>query len=213
MTMHAYQETYLTNAQSALGDMFDYAINIVKLKSNDFINMFLASSVSIRFEKGDVLYIAGKSGIEMLLDIIEETKNESINIEPIAQYDRSCEYWIGWALAYYQWNTGRKFKEVFSCISFEELQIMYQTLHEADITKFVDILNERIKEQRKDTNLKRMRQEYGITQSELAAKSGVSIRSIQMYEQRNKNINKASVETIRALAMVLGCDIEDLIEA
>ena len=53
MTMHAYQETYLTNAQSALGDMFDYAINIVKLKSNDFINMFLASSVSIRFEKGD----------------------------------------------------------------------------------------------------------------------------------------------------------------
>ena len=213
MTMHAYQETYLTNAQSALGDMFDYAINIVKLKSNDFINMFLASSVSIRFEKGDVLYIAGKSGIEMLLDIIVETKNESINIEPTAQYDRSCEYWIGWALAYYQWNTGRKFKEVFSCISFEELQIMYQTLHEADITKFVDILNERIKEQRKDTNLKRMRQEYGITQSELAAKSGVSIRSIQMYEQRNKNINKASVETIRALAMVLGCDIEDLIEA
>ena len=43
-------------------------------------------------------------------------------------------------------------------------------------------------------------------------KSGVSLRSIQMYEQRNKNINKASVETIYRLAKALGCEIEDLIE-
>ena len=33
---------------------------------------------------------------------------------------------------------------------------------------------------------------YGLTQAELAERAGVTLRSIQMYEQRNKNINKAS---------------------
>jgi DNA-binding Xre family transcriptional regulator len=33
-----------------------------------------------------------------------------------------------------------------------------------------------------------------------------------MYEQRNKNINKASADTLLSLSRVLGCTIEDLIE-
>jgi transcriptional regulator with XRE-family HTH domain len=63
-----------------------------------------------------------------------------------------------------------------------------------------------------ETNLKRIRTAYGFTQAELALRSGVSLRSIQMYEQRNKNINKASVDTMYRLAKVLGCTVEDLIE-
>ena len=63
-----------------------------------------------------------------------------------------------------------------------------------------------------ETNLKRIRSTYGFTQAELAERSGVSLRSIQMYEQRNKNINKASVDTMYRLAKVLGCTMEDLIE-
>ena len=89
---------------------------------------------------------------------------------------------------------------------------MYYTLHEADITKFVEIADERIKEYFKDTNLKRIRKAYGFTQSELAKQSGVSLRSIQMYEQRNKDINKASAESLFRIAKVLGCSVEDLIE-
>ena len=89
---------------------------------------------------------------------------------------------------------------------------MYYTLHEADISKFVDIVNERVNEHFSDTNLKRIRLAYGYTQSELAKESGVSLRSIQMYEQRNKDINKANAETVYRLAKVLGCTMEDLIE-
>ena len=36
--------------------------------------------------------------------------------------------------------------------------------------------------------------------------------SIQMYEQRNKNINKANADTLYRLALALGCSMEDLIE-
>ena len=89
---------------------------------------------------------------------------------------------------------------------------MYYTLHEADITKFVEIVDARIREHFKDTNLKRIRISYGCTQKELAKRSGVSLRSIQMYEQRNKDINKASAEALYCISRVLGCTIEDLLE-
>ena len=37
--------------------------------------------------------------------------------------------------------------------------------------------------------------------------------SIQMYEQRNKDVNKAQAITLAKIARVLGCDIEDLLES
>ena len=89
---------------------------------------------------------------------------------------------------------------------------MYVTLHEADITKFADIADRKIRDYYSDTNLKRIRNSYGCTQAELAELSGVSLRSIQMYEQRRKDINKAGAETVYRLAKVLGCTVEDLIE-
>lgn len=33
-----------------------------------------------------------------------------------------------------------------------------------------------------------------------------------MYEQRQRNINEASVATVRAMAKALHCNIEDLLE-
>ena len=89
---------------------------------------------------------------------------------------------------------------------------MYYTLHEADVGKFVEIADKIIKECYHETNLKRLRTIYGLTQMQLADRAGVSLRSIQMYEQRNKNINKASGETLYRFAKVLGCTMEDLIE-
>ena len=89
---------------------------------------------------------------------------------------------------------------------------MYPALHEADVTKFADIVDEKVREYYADTNLKRLRTLHGYTQAELAERSGVSLRSIQMYEQRRKDINKASVEAVYRISKVLGCTIEDLIE-
>lgn len=212
MMIRAYQETYLSKAQSVLGDAFDYAINVCGIPCNDFVNMFLVSSISTRMENGEPACIAGKSGIEIVIDIVAETKGQELEIEPEARFGRSREYWIGWAVTYYQWYSGGRYKDIFKAAAFEELQYMYHTLHEADISKFADIMDERMKEYFEETNLKRIRSICGLTQAELAKRSGVGLRSIQMYEQRNKNINKASVETVYCLAKVLGCTMEDLIE-
>ena len=60
---HAYREIYLSNAQSVLGDAFDYAVNTCSINGNDFVKLFTVSSVSKRIENGEPAYLAGKSGI------------------------------------------------------------------------------------------------------------------------------------------------------
>ena len=208
----AYQEIYLSNAQAVLGDAFDYAVNTCSISGDDFVKLFCGSSLSRRMENGEPSLLSGKSGIEIAIEVIAETTGKQLEAIPTEHMERSTEYWIGWAVAYYQWYSARRYSDIFKVLTFDDLQKMYYTLHEADITKFVDIAEERIKEHFKDTNLKRIRTVYGCTQAELAKQSGVSLRSIQMYEQRRKNINKASAETLYSIAKVLGCTIEDLIE-
>lgn len=209
---HAYREIYLSNAQSALGDAFDYAINTCGISGKDFVKLFITSSVSKRMENGEPSFLAGKSGIEIAAEVVSETMGKKLDIAAEEHFGRSEEYWIGWVVAYYQWYSSRRYSDIFKVLTYEDLQKMYYTLHEADITKFVEIADERIKEFFADTNLKRIRMSYGCTQAELAERSGVSLRSIQMYEQRNKDINKASAETVYCISKVLGCTMEDLIE-
>lgn len=210
--IHAYQEIYLSKSQQVLGDAFDYAINFCHIPDDDFIKLFLVSSISKKIEEGDVNYILGKSGIDIVLEIVKETTGKVIEAKSIESINRSKEYWIGWAIGYYQWYSDRKFFEIFQAVSFNDLENMYYTLHEADISKFVEIINQRIKDVFPETKLKHFRLISGCSQLELSKKSGVSLRSIQMYEQRNKDINKASVETLYRLSKVFGCSIEDLME-
>lgn len=56
-----------------------------------------------------------------------------------------------------------------------------------------------------------MRKEAGLSQSELAKKSGVSVRLIQAYEQGLKDINKGQVVTVLELAEALGCDVYEIL--
>ena len=210
--IHAYQEIYLSKAQAALGDAFDYAVKACRIPGEEFVKLFTASTVSKRLENGEASVLAGKSGIELVIDIVLETTGKQLEVKPQEQFGRSGEYWIGWAVCYYQWFSARSYSDIFKVFSFGDLENIYYTLHEADVTKFAEIAEERMQEFFHETNLKRIRSSYGCSQSELAKRSGVSLRSIQMYEQRNKDINKASAETLYRIAKVLGCTIENLIE-
>jgi len=62
------------------------------------------------------------------------------------------------------------------------------------------------------SNLKKIRETVGLSQSKLADKSGVSVRMIQHYEQGVKDINKAHAETVYKLAYTLNCNMEEIIE-
>lgn len=62
------------------------------------------------------------------------------------------------------------------------------------------------------TRLKLVRETVGMSQGDLAKASGVNVRMIQHYEQRFKDINRASVMTVVKLADALGCEVRDLLE-
>ena len=89
---------------------------------------------------------------------------------------------------------------------------MYDPYHEMDIRQLSDHLNSMLNEIKTDTNLKSLRNNSGLSQKELAVLSGVPLRTIQQYEQRQKNINKAQAEYLIKLAQALSCAPSDLIE-
>lgn len=62
-----------------------------------------------------------------------------------------------------------------------------------------------------ELTLKKVRINKGISQSDLANQSGVSLRTIQGYEIGQRDINKASGETLYKLSKALGCLMEDLL--
>ena len=63
-----------------------------------------------------------------------------------------------------------------------------------------------------ETFLARMRKKRGLSQSALARAANVSVRSIQLYEQRKNNIGNAQYNNLRDIAGVLHCRIEDILE-
>lgn len=62
------------------------------------------------------------------------------------------------------------------------------------------------------TRLQKYRKESGLSQSQLSAMSGISVRHIQNLEQKNRDINKTQGITLYKLSKVLCCHIEDLLE-
>lgn len=76
----------------------------------------------------------------------------------------------------------------------------------------VEALSHRLAAAQLPTRLYRQRKICGVSQKQLAEASGVGLRSIQLYEQRQKNINHAAAETLYRLAFALHCSMENLLE-
>ena len=81
-----------------------------------------------------------------------------------------------------------------------------------DIIHFCDELDRIIKVSKKETNLKRLRKYCGLSQKDLSIITSIPLRTIQQYEQRQKNINKAQATYIFSLAQALNCSPKDILE-
>lgn len=63
-----------------------------------------------------------------------------------------------------------------------------------------------------ETKLQKMRVKKNYSQNQLAVVSGVAARAIRSYEQRERAIEGAHLETLCNLCLALDCKIEDIIE-
>lgn len=212
MMIHAYSESYLNDAKQNLAEFFDYAINVCKFDEKLFSQLFVQSGYADKFERGNPAIIVGMSGIELAKKVIAYAYPEREFPQRNFYEERSRVYWAGWALAEYQWVTCKRFKDIFSRISFTEIISMYSVYHEMDIEHFIEDMNKRYDAIKQETRLKTIRENREISQMELAKLSGVKLRSIQMYEQKVNDIDKAQAGTVYKLSRVLGCTIEDLLE-
>ena len=212
MMIHAYSESYLIDAKQNLAEMFDYAIRICKMDAELISKLFVQSGYADKFERGNPAIVSGMSGIELARKVISYAYPNRMFPEEFISGDRSNIFWAGWALAEYQWTTCKRFKDIFSRVSLAEIISMYSVYHEMDIEHFIEDMNKKYNAIEQETHLKTIRENRGISQTELAKLSGVKLRSIQMYEQKVNEIDKAQAGTIYKLSRVLGCTIEDLLE-
>ncbi len=190
--------------------MLHDAVFAFDIDGGEFLRCFIQSGIAHEIESGNPKYVAGKSGLELCLEVIGKTYGDSqkANVDVIESYDRSPEYWVGWMLTHYQWYSGRSFRDILDTVPYNELLGLYPTLHEAATEKSYEVLDLHFKA--RISSLKRLRENSGMTQKELAFVSRVSINTIRAYEQGTKDIRKAQTDIVTRLADALKCKAEEL---
>lgn len=207
MEIRAYPETYLSGVMHTMAALLDYAVNIKQQDIDIFFRRFITQGFALQLEQCNPVAITGRSCAELYQMIASDYTTPAYqNFPP----DRSPEFWTGWVLAYYQWYTGRTFSEITAVVPVSAMRNLYGILHEADLMRFVETMEAQMTP--RNTNLEILRRKANLSQSELAAMSGVSLRSIQMYEQRQSDISHAQFNTLNALARVLNCSVYDLMD-
>ena len=209
----AYQQSYVTEAQQNLAVMFDYAINALHYDGDTFFLYFIQSGIAEKFEHANPKYIVGMSGIELSHCVLAKVGLEIPEQMPFFS-EQGAEFWLGWVMAYYQWYSGLRFADLqeYGLVPSEILS--RYILHEADISKFVATARHILlaNQAKSDTHLKKLRCAQNLTQKELAEKSGISLRMIQLYEQRQNDINKAAGDVIHRLSLALHCNFYEVME-
>lgn len=209
---YTYDEIYLNDAQNQMGSFFYYAFVVYKFTYEDFISTFINSKEFVLLEKGAPHLIAGLSGYELAVQILENEKAMHEFKSSTLIKNQGPYFWMGWALAYYQHHSSHPYKDIVRKVPLEEIYNMHEVYHQMDLIHFVEEMDKRYQNSKAVTKLKEIREKNGLSQSELAKKSGVKLRLIQLYEQRKNDINKGSAIALQYLANALNVSIQDLLE-
>ena len=205
--MNAYSELFFNDAQDWLGEFFETSVYVLNVDIQEIWKRFILSRYSVLFGSGDPFTICGKSGSEVAFELCGKRVDKLPFI-----CDRPPEYWLGWALAYYQWQKNISFTFVAKNIDIETILLMYKKYHEMDITHFCNEMDRLMRLHKREANLKKMRMARGFSQKELAELTSIPIRTIQQYEQKQKNINNAQANYVLALSQALSCSPKDILE-
>lgn len=209
---HAYSEMYLEDAMRTLGEAFDFALCDQGLNPNE-LTAILSNALEMKqFERGITRVICGMSGDELAREFIARAGLRPAECRKSYPFGRSPQYWAGWVLAYTQWMSNLHFSDLLEVAPLDWIIGSYHPLHEASEDKFAMIVIDKWnKAQAGKKGLKAARKASGLTQKQLAAQSGVKLRAIQLYEQNQLDLRRASVSSALAFANTLNCTIDDLV--
>ena len=237
---HAYDASLLDRASDSLGRMLDFSVHSLRQDATSMMELFCASGLASLFERGDIRAIAGMSGIELAYETLERSGLTYERVTPRHTRSLSGEYWCGHALVRAQWETCLPFSTILKSFSIPAFTAKYavertgfldslpldisETERSAQAAAFgrrfadeaaaglLSSLKSGSPEGAADTPLKIARIKNGLSQSQLAKACGIPLRTIQQYEQRQKDLSRARSEYLIALSRVLGCDPASLLE-
>ena len=212
MEIRAYDELYLSDAQNILGHAVDFAVMTLDIDPDVFGTAFAVSSVSKQFAAGNPSFVAGINGCELARLVLTETHLPFSDKEDAMYLDKSPEYWSGWVVAWYQWYSNYSFTDILAVVSLSQIINIYPLYHEMDLSHFADFMHHQLKAANPYPNLRKYRNLSGLSQTQLASDSGVPLRQIQLFEQRQRDINKTSAATLFRLSKARHCRMEDLLD-
>lgn len=234
--IHAYDEILLGFACESLGRMLDFAEHSMHIKPNEMMALFISSGAASEFECGDIRIISGMSGVELTYEVLSRSGMEYERHLQRHTIALSGEYYCGYALARLQWELGVGFEDILSSLNISDLPGLYRerknslleslpwNASETDKTNALESLASEytdsvlqmfsagMNESGRVSNLKKIRMKNGLSQSQLAGAAGVPLRTIQQYEQGQKDINKARAEYLIRLSSALRCEPSSLLQ-
>lgn len=223
----------------SVGKMLDHAVYSLHQNADTFFDLFITSGLAAKIEQTDISIITGISGIELSYEVMNRCGIPFDRVTPRHTTGLSKEFYAAHALAHIQYDTGIPYEELLHLISVSDIIRLYDSYHSKAVSllpwqmsdtdrakaigkikdSFADELASAFEsvgiytfQMKKETHLKEIRLRNGFSQSRLAAASGIPVRTIQQYEQRQKDINKAAAESILKLAAVLNCEPSALLE-
>lgn len=208
------QDAYLDDAMRCIGELLFHASAASDgLSEDSILKMFIVSGYASRFEAGDPVLISGMSGAELFYSIMEKCgEYRFLRCNPGMIKDNDERYYTGRLLACYQRTTRLPFSEILSAVSCARLIALFPELSKLPLNEALVMIDDMILSRRSSaTRLQACRKRLGLSQKELAAYSGVNIRTLQQYETGDKDINRAAADKVTALSRTLYCSPCDLL--
>jgi len=205
------EQVYKEKIKKLYAECIDYAANGVHLNIDRTITA-ICRVFGHKFDTLDKEFIDNYTGKSLIQEILNfyfwDFKYEDYEINT-----NSKEYILGLYLCEMGLYSKMPFRDIIIRVNSGTM-MNYLKEHnfkpnQEDFNKFVRKI---VRLDDYVTRLKIYREHAGLSQSELADKAGVNVRNIQMYEQRNNNINSASAEILKKIAAALKVRVDDLLE-
>ena len=202
---------YDQDIRERLGTFFDVAVNQCGLRGQDAVDALVVSGLAGQLERQNPGFAVGRSGSELLQWALDAC-GYGIRVPNSSRAPVSDDYWTGYMVALLQLRSGWTYAQVFERMSYADVREMHSWCQDLPEDEVVENMRAALQERPRVSALRRARKAAGLTQTQLAQVAGVSMRSVQQYEEGLKDINKAAAGTVYRFSLVLGCTMEDLLE-
>ena len=210
---HPYHYKYLEDFASKLGEITYLALLVKYMDPYDFIETFKDLKINDRLRNGyidDYLNISSKDFLSKYFNLkVTDVEVSSINMN-------TKEYFLGYLLAYIQFEDNFSFKDIFDLLTIEELYDYFDNDLFIDkeytvkkVTRLATLADEAYHST--ETNLQKLLNIKNLTVEEVSDLTKISKHKVAFLAYSHFYDLKRSGNMLKKIAKVLDCNLEDLL--